>query len=116
MSDMHPNNPQIRLRLMREDDLPMLHDWLNREHIVEWWQNKRPSLEELKAKYLPRILAPEAVTPYIALLDETPFAYVQSYIALGCGNGWWEQETDSGVRGIDQSIADPMQFGKGYQL
>ncbi|MBY9949081.1 GNAT family N-acetyltransferase, partial [Pseudomonas aeruginosa] len=22
---------------MTERDLPMLHDWLNRPHIVEWW-------------------------------------------------------------------------------
>ncbi|HCF9651648.1 TPA: AAC(6')-Ib family aminoglycoside 6'-N-acetyltransferase, partial [Pseudomonas aeruginosa] len=27
----------VTLRLMTEHDLPMLHDWLNRPHIVEWW-------------------------------------------------------------------------------
>ncbi|MDF4391239.1 GNAT family N-acetyltransferase, partial [Vibrio parahaemolyticus] len=31
------STPPITLRLMTERDLPMLHDWLNRPHIVEWW-------------------------------------------------------------------------------
>ena len=38
--------------------------------------------------------------------------YAQSYVALGSGDGWWE-ETDPGVRGIDQSLANASQLGKG---
>lgn len=98
---------------MTADDLPMLHDWLNRPHIVEWWQNERPTLAEVREKYLPRVLAAERVTPYIGLVDGRPFAYAQSYIALGCGGGWWEEVTDPGVRGIDQFIADSALLGQG---
>lgn len=103
----------ITLRPMQEGDLPMLHTWLNREHIVHWWGGERPSLDEVKACYLPRALAEEGVTPYVALLDGVPFAYVQSYVAMGSGGGWWEDETDPGVRGIDQSIADAGLLGQG---
>ena len=39
--------------------------------------------------------------------------YAQSYVALGSGDGWWEEETDPGVRGIDQSLANASQLGKG---
>ncbi len=30
---------------MTENDLPMLHDWLNRPHVVEWrgGEDKRPA-------------------------------------------------------------------------
>ena len=28
----------------------MLHDWLNRPHIVEWWGNERPSMDEVRAE------------------------------------------------------------------
>lgn len=103
----------VELRLMTEEDLPMLHEWLNRPHLVEWWGGERPSLMEVREKYLPRALAIERVTPFIGLLNGRPFAYAQSYIALGCGGGWWEDETDPGVRGIDQSIAEPELLGKG---
>jgi AacA4 family aminoglycoside N(6')-acetyltransferase len=103
----------VTLRLMTEDDLPLLHDWLNRPHIVEWWGGERPSFEEVRTKYTPRILKMERVTPYIAMLGDTPFAYAQSYVALGAGDGWWEDETDPGVRGIDQSIGEAHLLGKG---
>ncbi len=91
----------------------MLHQWLNRPHIVEWWGGEQPSLEEVRAHYLPRVLAIGKVTPYIGMLRGKPMAYAQSYVALGCGDGWWEDETDPGVRGIDQSIAFPELLGKG---
>ena len=112
---MSARDSTVTLRLMTEQDLPMLHDWLNRPHIVEWWggEDERPSLEEVLVHYRPRVLAEESVTPYIATLCEEPIGYAQSYVALGSGDGWWEDETDPGVRGIDQSLANPTQLNKG---
>ena len=112
---MSESEDQITLRLMTEDDLPMLHEWLNRPHIVEWWggEDKRPTLDEVLEHYMPTVMAQESVTPYIAMLGDKPIGYAQSYIALGSGDGWWEHETDPGVRGIDQSLADPAQLNQG---
>ena len=108
-------NTAVTLRRMTERDLPMLHDWLNRPHIVEWWggEEERPTLDEVPKHYLPRVMAEEFVTPYIAVLGTEPIGYAQSYIALGSGNGWWEDETDPGVRGIDQSLANTTHLNKG---
>lgn len=84
-------------------------------HIVEWWggEDERPTLDEVLEHYSPEVLAKQAVVPYIAMLDDEPIGYAQSYIALGSGDGWWEDETDPGVRGIDQSLANPSQLNKG---
>lgn len=105
----------VTLRLMTEDDLVMLHEWLNRPHIVEWWggEAERPTLEEVLEHYRPRVLAEESVTMYIAMQASEPIGFAQSYIALGSGDGWWEDETDPGVRGIDQSLANPEQLNQG---
>jgi aminoglycoside 6'-N-acetyltransferase-1b/aminoglycoside 6'-N-acetyltransferase-2 len=105
----------VTLRLMTEHDLPMLHDWLNRPHIVEWWggEDERPTLEEVLEHYRPRVLAKESVTMYIAMQGTEPVGFAQSYIAMGCGDGWWQDETDPGVRGIDQSLANPLQLNQG---
>jgi len=103
----------VNLRLMTEHDLTMLHEWVNRPHIVEWWGGERPSLQEVQEHYLPWIRGEGNVTPYIGLIHGKPFAYAQSYVALGSGDGWWESETDPGVRGIDVSIADPELLGQG---
>lgn len=103
----------VSLRPMTEADLPMLHGWLNQPHVVEWWGGERPSLQEVHDHYRPRVLAQENVRPYIGLLDGEPFAYAQSYVALGSGDGWWPDETDPGVRGIDQSIGRHELLGRG---
>jgi AacA4 family aminoglycoside N(6')-acetyltransferase len=103
----------VTLRPMTEGDLETLHGWLNRPHIVEWWGGGHPTLDEVRAKYLPRVLAADNVTPYIGMLGSKPFAYAQSYVALGSADGWWDDETDPGVRGIDQSIGEPDLLGKG---
>ncbi|MGP8651983.1 MULTISPECIES: AAC(6')-II family aminoglycoside 6'-N-acetyltransferase AacA35 [Gammaproteobacteria] len=112
---MPSHDHPVTLRLMTEQDLPMLHEWLNRPHIVEWWggEEQRPTLADVLEHYRPRILAHESVTPYIAMLGEEPIGYAQSYVALGSGDGWWEEETDPGVRGIDQSLANPTQLNMG---
>ena len=109
---------EVTLRLLAEDDLPLLHEWLNRPHLVEWWGGERPSLKEVREHYLPRVMGLQNVTPYIGLLGGEPFAYAQSYIALGSGDGWWEDETDPGVRGIDQGIgkAELLNQGLGTKL
>lgn len=112
---MSSSNLPVTVRLMTEHDLPMLHDWLNRPHIVEWWggDEKRPTLAEVREHYLPRVLANGSVTPYFAMLGDEPIGYAQSYVALKCGDGWWEDETDPGVRGIDQLLANPAHLGRG---
>ncbi len=109
------SNDSVTLRLMIEHDLAMLYEWLNRSHIVEWWggEEARPTLADVQEQYLPSVLAQESVTPYIAMLNGEPIGYAQSYVALGSGDGWWEEETDPGVRGIDQLLANASQLGKG---
>ena len=110
---MTATHDAVSLRLMTANDIPMLHDWLNRPHIVRWWGGERPTLAEVTTKYLPRVMAEQRVTPYIAMLGHRPIGYAQSYVALGSGDGWWEEETDPGVRGIDQSLAEATDLGKG---
>lgn len=108
--------PPVHLRPMTEADIPLLHAWLQRPHIVRWWggEAERPkSLAETRANYLPRVLAEEQVTPYIAMLGDRPIGYAQSYVAMGSGDGWWEEITDPGVRGIDQSLGDEADLGRG---
>jgi aminoglycoside 6'-N-acetyltransferase-1b len=107
--------PEVTLRSMTEADLGMLHEWLHRPHIVEWWggEEARPSLEDVRQHYLPSVLASEGVTPYIAMIGTRAIGYAQSYVAMGSGDGWWEDETDPGVRGIDQSLADAADLNQG---
>jgi RimJ/RimL family protein N-acetyltransferase len=42
-----------------------------------------------------------------------PIGFIQVYVPMREGDGWWEDETDPGARGIDQSLADERRLGQG---
>lgn len=106
------DGPTITFRPLTRDDLPMLHDWLGRPHVAEWWHDA-PSLEDMPAEFASCTVADAPVRSYVALLDATPVGYIQSYVVLGAGDGWWPDERDPGARGIDQFLADPALLGRG---
>ncbi|EMB2825495.1 GNAT family N-acetyltransferase, partial [Pseudomonas aeruginosa] len=59
---MSTNNLSIIVRPMTERDLPMLYDWLNRPHIVEWWggEEERPTLDDVLEHYQPGAMAEDS--------------------------------------------------------
>jgi AacA4 family aminoglycoside N(6')-acetyltransferase len=112
---MNSADPSIDFRPLREADLPLLTNWLNRAHVLEWWSgdDAAPDIEYARKKYLPRMDEASSVKAYIAVLADEPIGFIQSYVAFGCGEGWWEEETDPGVRGIDQFLCDGGRLGQG---
>jgi RimJ/RimL family protein N-acetyltransferase len=101
--------------------MPLLHEWLARPHVVEWWE-PAPTREEVREDYLPR-LAPQAMRPvdapagvvqYIAYEGEQPFAFIQAYRVMAHqAEGWWPDETDPFALGVDQFIGLPERLGQG---
>jgi len=77
------------------------------------WRRASPAIEDARAKYLPRMDAASPVRCYIALIGDEPIGFVQSYVVQGCGDGWWESETDPGAIGIDQFLCDGRRLGQG---
>jgi len=103
-----PEGP-ITFRRLTAADLPLLHEWLGRPHVAEWWQ-PTPTLAELTEDYDDPTASTRA---FIASAAGEPVGFIQAYVALGSGNGWWEEESDPGVRGIDQFLARPEHLGHG---
>jgi RimJ/RimL family protein N-acetyltransferase len=97
---------------LREQDLPMLREWLLRPHVAEWW-GPAESVDELRADYILDVTEPNATRAYIVSDASRPIAFIQSYVVMGSGGGWWEDETDLGARGIDQFLAEASQLGQG---
>jgi RimJ/RimL family protein N-acetyltransferase len=103
--------PDITFRPITPADLPMLREWLQRPHVAEWW-GAPESLDELRAEFDPRPDNP--VRGYIAYEGEAPIGFAQSYVAVLChADGWWLDEHDPGVVGIDQFLADAQRLGQG---
>jgi aminoglycoside 6'-N-acetyltransferase-1b len=103
----------LTFRPLTSADLPLLHEWLGRPHVARWW-GPTPSLTELAADYDPSIAGTAPLWCFIALRDGAPIGFIQAYAPAECHpNGWWLDEHDPGVRGIDQFLADAGQLGQG---
>ena len=99
-------------RPLAANDLVMLYDWLNRPHVMRWW-GEPGTFGEAERNYLPSTESHSTIRGYIALLDDEPIGFIQSYVVIGSGDGWWEDETDPGARGIDQFLSSSAQLGRG---
>jgi RimJ/RimL family protein N-acetyltransferase len=96
---------------LRNSDLDLLCDWLEKPHLLEWW-NDHLTREEIKEKYGKRI-GDTIVCPHIAYLDNKPIGFIQYYHANKVGNGWWPDEIE-GTVGIDQFIGEIDYINRGY--
>ena len=72
------NDPQIHFRPMTLDDLDLMRRWLNRDFVARWWPGW-PSLEQVRAKYAPRISGAQPIRCFIVELDTMPIAFIQCY-------------------------------------
>lgn len=107
--------PQLTFRPLGGDDLPLLHEWLGRPHVARWWGGgATQSLGELEREFGPSIAGADCVRCFIVLGDGAPIGFIQDYTPADChADGWWLEEHDRGVRGIDQFLARADQLGRG---
>lgn len=111
---MSPIDPAaILFRALRMEDLPVLHEWLHRPHVAEWWQ-AAPSLDEVVADYGPSIAGAVPNSCYFATIGDEPIGFIQAYSPAGFHDeGWWIDEHDPGVRGIDQFLCNVEDLNRG---
>lgn len=83
-------------RPLTRADLPLLFEWHQRSHVLEWW-DAYASIDALKADTLE-----SDAHAFLACIDDEPIAYIQ----------WYACE-ENGIAGIDQFIADPASIGRG---
>ena len=68
----------IRFRSLDRGDLPLMHRWRNAPHVVEWWPEEL-TLDQIVAKYSPRIDGKEDVRCFVIVHGDTPIGYIQEY-------------------------------------
>lgn len=103
-----PALDRYSFRLVGQHDLPMLRTWLEVEHVRKWWANP-----ELQISLIAGHLDDPAVDPYVVSLDDTPFAYIQTYDPHADRAGPYGDQP-AGTRGIDQFIGAADMIGRGH--
>jgi aminoglycoside 6'-N-acetyltransferase Ib len=103
--------PQFSFRPLTLADLPILHQWLTRAHVAEWWGEPRDL--DYVVQTFGADLGSSVIRMFLACLGDEPIGYIQVYRVMGADPEWWTEETDPGARGIDQFLANPEQLGQG---
>ncbi|HEY1773746.1 MAG TPA: GNAT family N-acetyltransferase [Gammaproteobacteria bacterium] len=102
----------IGFRPVTEAELPLLHDWLNRTHLRQFYQKRPITLDEVAEEYTPAIRGEEPSRLHLASLDGRPFGYLQCYRNLDYPDYARELDLRDGAS-IDFYIGDPAMLGRG---
>jgi aminoglycoside 6'-N-acetyltransferase len=106
----------VTFRRLTDDDLPMLHRWLNDPGVVRWWEGEDVSWNAVVRDY--GTASTEPTEHWIALVDGAPAGWIQCY-------AWADYAEEAEARahlaagvdatgaGIDYLVADPDQRGRG---
>jgi RimJ/RimL family protein N-acetyltransferase len=102
----------IGFRALTAEDLPLVHEWLMREHVKRWWEPDE-SYEKTVAEYLPAIEGREPTDMFLILLDGRPVGMIQTYLVVDYPE--WEEilHVGPGVAGVDLFIGEAELTGGG---
>ena len=100
----------IEFRPLAAGDLPLLGDWLEREHVQRWWNEP---IEHELAECRAAIEGREPTDHYLIVLDDRPVGLIQTYLASDYPE--WEAivQVGPGVAGVDLLIGEPDLVGRG---
>ncbi len=97
---------------MESDDLRLVQGWLSRPHVRRWWGG-RESYDEIAEHYRSAIEGERPTDLYIALLDDEPIGFVQTYLGSDYPDYAALVVVGEGVAGVDLLIGDAALMGQG---
>ena len=100
----------IEFTPLRKDDLPLLREWLEREHVRRWW---RDELDDSIAEYEKAIDGLDPSEHYLILVDGKPAGMIETYLVSDFPE--WDEivEVGEGVAGVDLLIGEDDLTGRG---
>jgi aminoglycoside 6'-N-acetyltransferase len=105
---------EVTFRRLVDDDLPMLHRWLNEPGVVQWWEGDDVSWDAVVAEYGSSQTDP--VEFWIASIDGREVGWIQCYAAADEpeeSDPWWALGVDRTAAGIDYLVGEPFDRGTG---
>ncbi len=103
------NGMGIGFRPLAEDDLVLMHRWLNTGHVAEWYpiaDVREPPLELVRSHYLPVIRAKQPTRGFVICLDGRPVGFIQGYLVRDHPEYALAVEVSSGAAGVDLFIGE----------
>ena len=70
---------EISFRRVKKCDIGLLFQWLNKPHVIKWYDGGE-SYNELEKKVVDRVDGREPVEPYIIVFKGKDIGYIQTYL------------------------------------
>ena len=105
----------VTFRRLTDDDLPLLHRWLNEPGVVRWWEGDDVSWPGVVRDYGSG-REPDATEFWIASLDGRDVGWIQCWPTADEpeeAESWWALGVDHTAAGIDYLIGDAADRNKG---
>jgi aminoglycoside 6'-N-acetyltransferase len=126
-SHEQPADYTLQFKPLIQEDLNLMFRWFQEPIIKQWYaRGQQFSLDDIKNKYLGRILGQEHVPSFIVYKENNPIGFIQYYYVsenlpqnptpgeiLSGINLLFQQYNPQEVVGIDLFIAEGMHRGKG---
>jgi len=103
---------KIEFRRLTAADLPLLYEWLRREHVRRWWTD-RETYEEVVEHYLPSIAGIDPTDLYLIVLADRPTGFIQAYRVSAYPEYQELVAVEDGVAGVDLLIGEADSTGRG---
>ena len=107
---------EISFRSLAEEDLPLIHHWLNQDHVAEWYGVggvRRPTFDQVEARYGRRIRGEEPTRSFLVSYGGRPVGYIQTYLVDDYPENARGIELEPRTAGIDMFIGEPEMVGRG---
>jgi aminoglycoside 6'-N-acetyltransferase len=100
----------IRFEPLRTEDLPLVREWLDREHVHRWW---RDDVDKSLREYERAIAGLDATDHYLIVVENRPVGMIETYLVSD--HPEWEEIVlvGEGVAGVDLLIGEPDLTGAG---
>jgi aminoglycoside 6'-N-acetyltransferase len=99
----------IAFEPLRPEHLPLLRDWLGREHVRRWWRDGEESLRHAEDALADR----DATEYFLIVIDDRPVGMIQTYL-VSDNPDWAELIGEGeGAAGLDLLIGEEDATGRG---
>lgn len=99
----------IDFESLRSEHLPLLRDWLERDHVRRWWRAPEDSLTH----YEDALAGRDRTDNYLIVVDDRPIGMIQTYIVSD--HPEWDAivQLGPGAAGVDLLIGEAKLTGQG---
>jgi aminoglycoside 6'-N-acetyltransferase len=110
MANLNRELERIAFQALTEDDVRLVADWLQEEHVALWW---REPVEEAVEKRYAGIEGRRPTRQFLIVVDGRPAGMIQTYHVAD--HPEWQELVQVGddVAGVDLLIGEPDLVGRG---